>query len=157
MTKRLITIDSRGPIPQKGSVYGPITKPYLEDVRVIARMLVGRIAVTEHTDDGGKRALTIKDIPELTAQAPRIIKPNVLEQKDRSALIELAEKKKQEAKAEREAQRQALESKEQKEEKVEEVETPQQQPKSSLSKKERRALEAKKAAEKAEGQEAPQE
>lgn len=163
MSKRLITIDSRGPIPQKSGVQGPITRPYYEDVRTIARMIVGRIVVTEHLADGAKRTLTVKDIPALTADAPKVLKANPLAQAERTAVQELAEQKKQELLAAKEAELEAARkevaeknnagteegtveppAEENTPAPVEKAEAPVQ--KSALSKKERRELAAKEAA-----------
>ncbi len=97
IAKRKITVDTRGPIPQKSGVYGPLTRPYLEDVRVIARMIVGRIAVTEYLENGETRKLTVKDIPELTADAPKVLPQNRVVVEERNSVQELVEQKKQEA------------------------------------------------------------
>lgn len=75
-TTRLITIETRGPIPQKNGISGPIKQAYNEDVRVIARMVMGKIAVREHFEDGDSRLLVIRDIPELTATTPAILPRN---------------------------------------------------------------------------------
>ena len=70
---RLITIETRGPIPQKSGIAGPINQPFREDVRVIARMVMGKIAVREHLENGDTRLLSIRDLPELTAEAPAVL------------------------------------------------------------------------------------
>ncbi len=94
--KRLITIETRGPIPQKNGIYGPISRPYLEDVAVISRMIIGRIKVREHLDNGETRILTVKDIPEITANAPKVIKENRVVVDERNEVQKLAEQRKAE-------------------------------------------------------------
>lgn len=94
---RKITIESRGPIAQKSGIHGPVTVPYLEDVRVIARMIVGRVSVVEHLTDGATRKLTVKDIPELTAEAPKVIPQNKLVKQEKTELEQLVKAQQEKA------------------------------------------------------------
>lgn len=98
---RLITVETRGPIAQKSGIVGPLLQPYLEDVRVIARMVVGRVKVREHLENGDTRLLSVKDIPELTAEAPKVLRPNGLQKKELADAQRIIKQNKQETKVEK--------------------------------------------------------
>lgn len=88
-SKRKITIETRGPIPQKSGIVGPITVPYLEETALIIRMIIGGIKVVEHKPNGEKAALTSRDLKDLNATV-KVIKENRLQTSERTALQQMA-------------------------------------------------------------------
>lgn len=57
--KKKIKVLYRGPIYEKGGIYGPITTPYLEDVKTISRFLLSGKKVSEVLDDGTEISLDL--------------------------------------------------------------------------------------------------
>ncbi len=138
MSKRKITIETRGPIRFKSGVVGPITVPYLEEVGLIARMVVAGIKVVEHKENGDKVLLGTKDLKDLTANT-KVIKENRLQAAERTGLqnrLHEEQQKVQAAKAEKlEAAKAELAGNEPKKEEVVAEEATK---KEQLSKKERK-------------------
>lgn len=60
--KKLITIDTRGPIWLKQGIIGPIITPYLEEVSLITVMLRQGLAVTEVLETGERLPLTLENV-----------------------------------------------------------------------------------------------
>lgn len=59
--KKKITIATAGPLRIKGGIRGPIDIPYMEQVSVIAQMLMNKYKVYEHLADGTKVLLTLQN------------------------------------------------------------------------------------------------
>lgn len=85
--KKKIKILYRGPIYEKGSIYGPITTPYLEDVRTISRLLLSGKKVVEVLDGGIELELDLNNF-NIDNSTPQPVEEVVTEVKTESTCNE---------------------------------------------------------------------
>jgi hypothetical protein len=78
VNKKLIKILSRGPIYEKNGVYGPITVPYVENVRTIFLMLRGGKFIVEVLPNGEEVKLTISNFDQSLLGNVEKIEPKIL-------------------------------------------------------------------------------
>lgn len=88
-----VTVLTVGPIFEKSGVIGPLTTPYLEDVGIVSRMVMGGKTVMHYAEGQEPKQLTVQDIRKLTI-GNRVIPNNELQAADIKRIQAIADGKK---------------------------------------------------------------